>query len=381
MEYTPRIKDNLRHILDLMQAAAHEGDRAKMNSYRALLGDLLSFYRINWNISEDWAYGEMIKILKEPEDLLLAAAMDCEQRFLGEAAINFAHTATLVNAENKYKIIAAGYYRRNGNLKKAREDCLELSMQQPENHGVLCELSYCDVAERFWPLEHYEMWSAIHHKWPPRVYIEIGVFTGKSLALAGSHTRALGIDPETAAQEHLRYNSPQNNPQLYKMTSDDFFANYDVIKEMGQPHFDVAFIDGLHLFDQVLRDFINLEKFAGPDSIILIHDCLPINARVAARDRSTWFWTGDVWKVIPCLSAVRPDLEIVILPVFPSGIALVRRFDPTSHILERQFDSLVQHFAALELPEDWSERCAMLNVQMDQAAFNLADYLPPEGWL
>jgi len=274
----------------------------------------------------------------------------------------------------------ASYYRKNENIITAREICLELIKQQPENQDALCELFVCDVVERFWPLGHYDLWAEIHHKWPPRVYIEIGVYTGKSLALARSNTRSLGIDPDTAAQEHLHYNSPENNPQLYKMTSDDFFANCGVIKEMGRPHFDVDFIDGLHHFDQVLRDFINLEKFAGPDSIILIHDGLPINTRVATREPSTWFWTGDVWKAIPCLLAIRPDLEVITLPASPSGVALIRRLDPSSIILERQYDSLVQHFTALELPDDWSERCTMLNVQMDQAAFDLADYLPQEGW-
>ena len=381
MEYLYRIRENLRYILDLIQSAVNEGNSARMNSYQYLLGEMLTFYRKNWNLSEDWAYGEMIKILKEPADLMIAAAMDCERRLLGDAATEFANAAALANLESQYKIMAASYCRKSGNIKKAREVCLELSVQQPENQGALCELFSCDVAERFWPLDYYDLLAEIHHKWPPRAYIEIGVATGKSLALAGSLTRSLGIDPSTASQDHLYYNSPENNPQLYKMTSNDFFANRDVIKEMGQLHFDVAFIDGLHHFDQVLMDFINLEKYAGPDSIILIHDCLPINSRVSSRDPSTWFWTGDVWKAIPCLLTVRPDLEIITLPIFPSGIALIRRLDPSSHILERQYNSLIQHFANLKLPDNWNERCNMLNVQMDQAAFNLVDYLPPRGWL
>ncbi len=380
MQYLYRIKENLRCALNLLQLTENQGNIAGMNSCLSRLGDMLLFYRMNWDLSEDWVYEEMIKILKEPADLMIAAAMDCEKRLLSEAAAQFVNAAYLISSGSQHKTIAASYCRKSGNIKKARKICLELSTQQPENQTVLSELFSCDVAERFWPLDYYHLLAEIHRKWPPRVYIEIGVATGKSLALTGTSTRSLGIDPSTASQEHFHYNSPENDPHLYKMTSDDFFANCDVIKEMGRPHFDVAFIDGLHHFDQVLRDFINLEKFAGPDSIILIHDGLPINARVAVREPSTWFWTGDVWKAIPCLLAIRPDLEIITLPASPSGLALIRRLDPSSHILERQYDSLVQHFAALELPNDWSERCTMLNVQVDQAAFNLADYLPPEGW-
>jgi len=380
MDLKNRIERSLRCALNSIQTIVLEGNAAKVNGFLGLFGDILLFYRKNWNVAVDWVYCELITILKEPADLLVVAAMDCEQRLLGEAAEKLTIAAALINTGSQYKIMAASYCRKNGNIKKAREICLELNVQQPENHGALGELFTCDVTEQFWPLDYYDLLAKIHNKWLPRVYIEIGVDTGKSLALTRSRTRSLGIDPATTSQEHLYYYSPENNPQLYKMSSDDFFANCDVINEMGRPHFDVAFIDGLHHFDQVLSDFINLEKYAGPDSVILIHDCLPINTRVATRDRSTWFWTGDVWKVIPCLLAIRADLEIVTLPAFPSGIALIRRLDPSSHILERQYDCLVQHFTTFELPEDWNERCTLLNVQMDLATFDLADYLPPKGW-
>ena len=380
MNLKNRIESNLRCALNAIQTIDLDGSAARVNGFLDIIGDILLFYRKNWSLDVDWAYGELITILKEPADLLAVAAMDCEQRLLGEAAEKLANTAALINSDDQYKIAASSYCRKYGNSNISRAICHELLLQQPENQGVLSELFLCDVSEKFWPSDYYELLAEIHHTLQPHVYLEIGVATGKSLALTRFGTRSLGIDPATASQEYLHYNSPENDPQLYKMTSDDFFANQDVITEMGQLHFDVAFIDGLHHFDQVLSDFINLEKYAGPDSIILIHDCLPINARVATRDRSTFFWTGDAWKAIPCLLAVRPDLEIVTLPLFPSGIALIRRLDSSSHILERQYDSLVQHFANLELPEDWNERCDLLNVQMDSAAFNLVDYLPPKGW-
>ena len=165
------------------------------------------------------------------------------------------------------------------------------------------------------------------------------------------------------------------------MTSDDFFATTDVIKEMGMPFFDVAFIDGLHHFDQVLRDFINVERFAGPDSVVLIHDCLPVDPRVATRERSTAFWTGDVWKIIPCLRATRPDLEIITLPLPPAGLALVRRLDPSSRLLSRQYVNVVEQFDALELPDAWAKRCSMLAVETDQSLFSLDRILPRGGWL
>lgn len=344
-----------------------------------LFGDVLSFYPKYWGQSMDWAYRDLLRLLAEPEDLLMASAMDADGRGLGEAAARFADAAAALGRPPHYRIAAASFTRKNGNLERSREICREVWGEHPGFQAALSELFECDVTERFWPQDYYDLFADLHRLRQPRVYLEIGVATGKSLALARAGTRALGIDPASAELNGLVYHSPENMPQLYKMTSDDFFAQKDVVKEMGTPHFDVAFIDGLHHFDQVLRDFINLERFAGKESVIMIHDCLPINGQVATRERTTAFWTGDVWKIIPCLQAVRPDLDIVTLPLPPSGVALVRRLDSSSMILERQYASLIQHFDPFELPANWNECCRMLNVLMDESAFDLAGYLQKQG--
>jgi hypothetical protein len=380
MQLNGKIEVNLRNALNAISVMVNQGNVARTKDFLGLFCDMRSFYNKYWEINTDWAYGELLAILKDPAELMDAAAMDAECRSLGEAALKFSEAATFLNHESHNNILTASYYRKCGNIRKAREICRAIEFKQPGNQDALSEWFMCDVAERFWPLDYYDMFAEIHKKWPPNIYIEIGVATGKSLALSRSGTRSLGIDPATAEEGLLCFKSPENNPQLYKMTSDDFFSCKDVRKEMGQSHFDVAFIDGLHHFDQVLRDFINLEKIANKDSVILVHDCLPINGQVATRERTTAFWTGDVWKLIPCLLTVRPDLEIITLPVAPSGVALIRSLDPSSRMLERQYDAIVKHFDAFHLPDDWSDCCNMLNVFSDQSGFYLVDYMPTGGW-
>ena len=58
------------------------------------------------------------------------------------------------------------------------------------------------------------------------------------------------------------------------MTSDEFFAEHDLRELLGGP-VELAFIDGLHLFEQVLRDFVNLERCSTAHTVIILHDCLP----------------------------------------------------------------------------------------------------------
>src|SRR6185369_7219931 len=211
-------------------------------------------------------------------------------------------------------------------------------------------------------MEHYHLLHMAHTTLRPRRYIEIGVSSGRSLALTGCGTSAIGVDPMTAIPEQQFFHSPETAPKLFKMTSNDFFQQGLMEKEWGGSPFDMAFIDGLHLFEQALTDFINLERRSDPGSVIFIHDCLPVSVIGAERQRRSVVWTGDVWKVIPCLKAVRPDLEIVTFPVRPSGLAMVRNLDRNSKVLSSQFEAIKEHFIAAQLPEDMGERFRMLNV-------------------
>jgi hypothetical protein len=44
---------------------------------------------------------------------------------------------------------------------------------------------------------------------------------------------------------------------------------------------------------------------------------------MAARERTTVAWAGDVWKVVACLRADRPDLSLATVDVGPTGMAVI----------------------------------------------------------
>jgi hypothetical protein len=194
---------------------------------------------------------------------------------------------------------------------------------------------------------HYRnVLARLHAELEPQTYVEIGVSGGGSLARALASTRAIGIDPdprpfrETVACDY----------ELFRLTSDEFFEQHDLRELVGGP-FDLAFIDGMHLFENVLRDFINLERNAGPASIILVHDCLPIDAVTSSRERTTIMWTGDVWKLIPCLHEYRPDLEIEVVDAGPSGLAVIKQLDPSSETLSARYEEICEQFIPLTYAE------------------------------
>lgn len=170
--------------------------------------------------------------------------------------------------------------------------------------------------------DYYEALEVAHAYLRPDVYLEIGVHEGHSFRLAASAAAAVGVDPAM----DLRFPAPPG-AQLFRKTSDDFFAQ-DATAAFADAPVDLAFVDGLHHWDQALRDVVHAERHSHGQGRVLIHDCLPIDAETSTRERNTVVWSGDVWKVVVWLRRHRPDLDVTTLDVAPTGLAVVRGLDP-----------------------------------------------------
>lgn len=186
------------------------------------------------------------------------------------------------------------------------------------------------MAEQF---AHYlDLLQAIHEERRPELYVEIGVNKGNSLDVACPESRLVGVDPEPQIEDI------RPNCTIVAQTSDDFFADPQALR--GEP-IDLSFADGLHWWDQTLRDVANLERHSSPDGVILIHDCNPIDEVTSARERTTVVWSGDVWKTVVALKRFRPDLSITTADVAPTGLAIVTGLDPTNTTLFDRYDEIV----------------------------------------
>jgi hypothetical protein len=207
------------------------------------------------------------------------------------------------------------------------------------------------------PRDYFDLLDLIHQTTIPRTYVEIGVASGKSLSIALPGTILVGIDPAADVRHPI-----SGQLHLFRQTSDDFFASGALDGVTHGLPVDVSFIDGLHHFDVVLRDFRNLEAASAPGSVILIHDCQPPTSEVAARERETSLWAGDVWKAIVGLRQYRPDLIIALEDVPPTGLAVVTALDPTSRILFDRYDEICAALFPQELPKNPADRGRLLGV-------------------
>jgi hypothetical protein len=197
--------------------------------------------------------------------------------------------------------------------------------------------------------DYLHVLSLLHAHLRPQSYLEVGTQAGASLSLA--KCASIAIDPQFMLATDVVLGKPCC--LLFQMTSDQFFGRHDPRKLLGAP-IEMAFLDGLHIFEFLLRDFLNVERCCERESVVLVHDCLPTDSHIARRlpadmawaSRSPYpeWWAGDVWKVVPALRAYRTDLKFYAFNASPTGILAVTNLDPGSQILGDNYSKIVEEF-------------------------------------
>lgn len=196
----------------------------------------------------------------------------------------------------------------------------------------------------------HDLLEFFHLNLQPVFYFEIGVDEGLSLARAKG--KALGVDarPELNLQVDL-----PDTAQVIGSSSDAFFREQAAKFFTAPP--DLAFIDGMHLFEFALRDFINIERYAAPYALVGIDDIFPCHPVQAERRRRSSSWTGDIWKLIPILQKYRPDLTLISLPCSTTGLLLIAGLDQKNTCLVDHYDEIIKEYQAdLPVPDDILKR-------------------------
>jgi len=201
-----------------------------------------------------------------------------------------------------------------------------------------------------------------------RTYVEIGVDRGLCFAWIRAAVK-IAVDPQLKITGWRRRLSERRAAACHYVAveSDEFFARHAAV--LCPSGIDVAFIDGLHTWEQALRDAENALAHLKDGGLIVMHDCNPKNPIIA--DPAVSFedfrkahprhdeWSGDVWKAIVLLRASRRDLDVAVLDC-DYGIALVRRGEPET---------------ALDIPMDVVPSLGYEDLKRDRA--HLLNLRPP----
>jgi hypothetical protein len=195
-------------------------------------------------------------------------------------------------------------------------------------------------------LHYTEALDRLHKLLAPKTYLEIGTLSGTTLRLA--RCASIAIDP-SFSQLDKDVLAGKPSCLFFQMKSDEFFARYSPSVLFGCP-VDIAFLDGMHFAEFLLRDFINMERHVRRNSLVMLHDCIPGSVEMATRHMELGAaWTGDVWKVVPILKKYRPDLRILALEAPPTGLVICTNLNPDSRILEDRYFAILEEFASLDL--------------------------------
>jgi len=213
----------------------------------------------------------------------------------------------------------------------------------------------------------HDLLRGLHEVLAPRTYLEIGVNQGASLTL--SRAKTIGVDPDFIVRHPLHCDL-----DLVKAKSDEYFTRPDALAHFDGVPVDLAFIDGMHLSEFAVRDFINVERHLAPSGVTVFDDVLPRNALEAARVRRTGAWAGDVYKAVEIIARERPDLVVVLINTWPTGTAIVVGGDPSSDVLQEAYRSQVPYLEA-EDPQSPPQEYMSRSVAVDPA-----DLLASEAW-
>ena len=138
-------------------------------------------------------------------------------------------------------------------------------------------------------------------------YLEIGLGPVSNFGQIKAKHK-IGVDPNPACKL---------SPNVITLTSDEFFSTC-------RTTFDIIFIDGLHLRNQVLTDVTNALNALNPNGTLVLHDVNPPTEQhagpvyVPGTD-----WNGTVWQAWAVLRMSRPDLEMYVHDV-DWGVGIIR---------------------------------------------------------
>jgi hypothetical protein len=165
-----------------------------------------------------------------------------------------------------------------------------------------------------------EIINSLIQKYNYKSYLEIGVNTPSQPGY-----NWIGVKIQT------KHGVDPNVETTFKMTSDEFFEKHIAQK------YDIIFIDGLHIFEQVYRDIINSLGYLNDNGTIVVHDCNPVDEITQRRVRCSDAWHGDVWKAILKLRIEERNLQVFTVDT-DEGCGIIRRGNQELLLVDKDID-------------------------------------------
>lgn len=214
-----------------------------------------------------------------------------------------------------------------------RKECMELITVQDVVEKIKIDNETKIISKINVPKTRFDIINSLIEKHNYKSYLEIGVYNPD------------GCFNKINCEYKVSVDSMVNGefPVMFKMTSDDFF-------KQNTEKFDLIFIDGLHLDEQVQKDISNSFNFLNENGTIVLHDCNPpthYHARENYYDNTTpvgWDWNGTVWKAIVKERCNNPNIFTSVVDT-DWGVGIMQKSNNPNQIENLNPEFLFEKFA------------------------------------
>lgn len=210
-------------------------------------------------------------------------------------------------------------------------------------------------------------------------YLEVGVCEGSTFR----HIRAarkVAVDPAFApgVLDELR---PQAGVEAHEVTSDAYFGTI-----AGERRFDVIYLDGLHTFEQTLRDLLNALVRLKDPGVIVIDDVYPDSYHGSLPDRertrlimrhteaSSRKWMGDVYRLTFFIDSFAQQLSYRMTSNNHGQLIVWRKARPS--VAERSVEAVARMPFEQIFVEPEAQRRAPLEEIVAEVARDLGRAIP-----
>ena len=179
----------------------------------------------------------------------------------------------------------------------------------------------------------------------PGSYFEVGTNTG--LSLQQFTCDSVCVDPSF----RISVNALRGKRAIFffQMGADEFFADYN-LRSFLRAGPDITFLDGMHRFEYLLRDFMNTEASCHHRSSIILHDCLPDSVEMVERYSANQInWAGDVWKMVRIIEKYRPEMRVFFLDCPPTGLVVCTGLDARSTVLKNNYFKIIDEYSTMQI--------------------------------
>ncbi|QGN32936.1 class I SAM-dependent methyltransferase [Microlunatus sp. Gsoil 973] len=147
-------------------------------------------------------------------------------------------------------------------------------------------------------------------------YLEVGVSKGTTFHRLEARFK-VAVDPRFRFDWQAEQAGRGPRTQYHEVTSDVYFGSIiDPTQE-----FDVIYLDGLHTFEQTLRDFTNAVAHLAEGGVIVVDDVRPSSYHASLSDPRSYqklrqyvrddrrAWMGDVYKLVWFIDTFYPSMS------------------------------------------------------------------------